>query len=148
MVRRLKIDLHIHTAEDPRDNINYSAREIIDRAGELGFDVLSITNHDVVTYDDDLAAYAEKRGILLIPGMEVTLSNRHVVIVNPGFKKTPQGSRLQDLAGLKDHRNLIIAPHPFFFGFKSLLTDFYSYLHLFDAVEYAHYYSRLINMNK
>jgi predicted metal-dependent phosphoesterase TrpH len=148
MVSRLKADLHIHTAEDPRDNISYSARDIIDRGGELGFDVLCITNHDVVTYDDDLAAYAEKKGILLIPGIEVTLSNKHVVIVNPGFKKTPPGSRLQDLAELKNGQNLVIAPHPFFIGFKSLLTNFYSYLPLFDAVEYAHYYSRLIDMNK
>jgi len=69
MPKKLKTDLHIHTAEDPRDNISYSARDMIDRAGELGFDVLSITNHNVVTYDEDLAAYAKKKGILLIPGI-------------------------------------------------------------------------------
>jgi len=148
MKQKLKADFHIHTAEDPRDNIHYTARDIIDRGAELGFDVLSITNHDVVTCDNALVSYAEKKNILLIPGIEVTLSHKHVVILNPGFKKTPHGSRLQDLAELKDDRSLLIAPHPFFFGFKSLLTDFYSYLPFFDAIEHAHYYSRLIDMNK
>jgi len=148
MKQRLKADFHIHTAEDPRDNIKYTARELIDRAAELEFDVLAITNHDAVTYDRELAAYAQKKGILLIPGIEATLSNKHVVIINPGFKSLRRGGRLEDLRGMKSATNLVIAPHPFFLGFKSLLSSFYSYLPLFDAIEYANYYGRLIDMNK
>ena len=60
----LKADLHLHTSEGEAF-IAYDARSLIDRVARAGFQVLSITNHDVVTFDRDLAAYARDRGILL-----------------------------------------------------------------------------------
>ena len=64
---RLKCDLHLHTKEDSRHQLNYNAKELIDAASGHGYDVLSITNHNTVTYNRELADYAEERGILLIP---------------------------------------------------------------------------------
>ena len=65
----LKADLHIHTKEDPHDNIGYSAKQLIDHAAKLNFDVISITNHDTSSYTEELAEYAKLKGILLIPGI-------------------------------------------------------------------------------
>ena len=31
----LKVDFHTHTADDPKDYISFSSKELIDRAGEL-----------------------------------------------------------------------------------------------------------------
>ena len=59
----LKADLHLHTSEGEAF-IAYDARSLIDRAARAGFQVVSITNHDVVTFDRDLAAYARDQGIL------------------------------------------------------------------------------------
>ena len=33
----IKIDLHIHTLDDPKDALDYSAHEFLDRARTLGF---------------------------------------------------------------------------------------------------------------
>jgi len=148
MTQKLKADLHIHTAEDPKDYINYTAYQLIDRASQEGFDILSITNHNAVTHDQDLVKYAEDRGILLIPGIELTLSDKHVLIINPDFREYPRDRTLEDLAKIKNDRNLIIAPHPFFRWFKSLRSELYACLPYLDAIEFAHYYNRWVNMNK
>lgn len=143
----LKVDLHTHTREDPQDRITYNAYQLIDKAALKGFDALAITDHDFVLYNDELVKYAEKKGILLIPGMELTLSKKHVLLINPDFKINPEGSPLSDLAKIKKDSNLIIAPHPFFPQFKSLKSKFFKYLPYFDAVEYSHCYNRFVNLN-
>src|SRR5438034_8390327 len=75
----LRADLHLHTRE--RESfITYDARELIDGAEHAGFQVLSITNHDTVTFSADLEAYARERGILLIPGVEATIEGKHVLL--------------------------------------------------------------------
>ena len=62
----LKAQLHIHTKEDPQDYrfVRYSAKELINRAAERGFDVLAITCHNRVVYNQELKDYAQKRNIL------------------------------------------------------------------------------------
>ena len=45
----LRADLHIHTRE-AEPFIRYSAREVIARAAREGYRVLSITNHDTLTF--------------------------------------------------------------------------------------------------
>ncbi len=145
---KLKADLHTHTSEDPRDIIKYNAYCLIDKAARLGFDVLAITNHNLVTYNKKLVKYAEKKDILLIPGMEATLSGKHVLILNPDFIKNPKGRSIRDLPKLKSYKNLIIAPHPFFPQSKSLKSLFYAYAPHFDALEFSHCYNNMVNFNK
>lgn len=144
----LKVDLHTHTSEDPQDRISYNAHQLIDKAALKGFDALAITNHDFVLYNDELVQYAEKKDILLIPGMELTLSKKHVLLINPDFTMNPKGRSLADLEKIKKDTNLIIAPHPFFPQFKSLKSKFFHYLTSFDAVEYSHCYNRILNLNR
>ena len=40
----IKLDLHIHTLDDPKDAIDYSAHELLERAKSLGFRVLASAN--------------------------------------------------------------------------------------------------------
>jgi predicted metal-dependent phosphoesterase TrpH len=146
-MRKLKVDLHLHTKEDPQDNVKYSGRELIEQAYLKGFDVLAITNHDEVTYDDYLAEYAKERGILLIPGVEATISRKHVVLLNTDY--SPRKIRaFDDLRLLKDGTGLIMAPHPFFPSFTSLNSKLERHLDIFDAIEYSHCYLKKINFNK
>jgi predicted metal-dependent phosphoesterase TrpH len=145
---KLKVDLHTHTAEDPYEYIKYDARQLIDRASQVGIDALAITNHNTVTYNTELAGYAEKKGILLIPGMEAVLSGKHVLIINPDFRTISQDRSLKDLEKIKNKKNLIIAPHPFFPNSRSLKSNLFSYLHVFDAIEFCHFYNHLIDCNK
>jgi len=148
MTKKLKVDFHIHTAEDPKDYIPYNSFQLIDTASQKGFDALAITNHNAVFYNPELVRYAEKKGILLIPGMEATFSDAHVLILNPDFLFNPKGRSLKELSDIKKEDNLIIAPHPFFPKLISLESDLLTYIHLFDAIEFAQYYNSLINFNK
>jgi len=66
--RPLKVDLHLHTAEDPCDRVSHTARELISKAVEDGFDVLAITNHQCLTYNKRLSAYARKEEFFLSRG--------------------------------------------------------------------------------
>lgn len=143
--RPLKVDLHLHTAEDPLDRVKYSAEELIDKASDEGFDVISITNHHRMTFNHELFSYAKLRGVLLIPGMEMTIRRRHVIVLNP-----PAQRRCLDfpsLSRLRRPETLIIAPHPYFPGSYSLNGYLLKHLELFDALEYCHFYSSKINFN-
>ncbi len=144
----LKIDFHTHTAEDPQDRIRYSARDLIDRAAGLGFDALAVTNHNALTYRDDLRAYAESKGLLLLPGTELTMEGCHILVINPGFPVAPDiRYRLADISRLKTPDSLFIAPHPFFAIFQSLRSRLYPLLPEFDAIEFASYHNRVVDFN-
>jgi hypothetical protein len=148
MPTKLKVDFHTHTSDDPQDYIDFSAEELIDRAAERGFDVLAITNHDAITHSRRLEDYAARRGILLIPGVELTLSNKHVVVINPESREVEAFRSLDDLAALRNEETLVIAPHPYYPGSRCLRSKLEPYLDSFDAVEFSFFYNHFINPNK
>ena len=81
----LKTELHTHTIDAPKDGkriVLHSAEQLIDKAEEQGFQVLSITNHNQLLFTSSLEEYARERGILLIPGVEATLEGKHVLLYN------------------------------------------------------------------
>jgi hypothetical protein len=99
-----------------------------------------------MTFNQDLYSYAQERGILLIPGIELTIQKRHVLVLNP-----PPHKKCLDFFSLsKLHRpeTLIIAPHPYFPGTYSLNGYLLKHRTLFDALEYCHFYSPMINFNQ
>ena len=62
----LKTELHTHTIDDPSDGkriVVHSAQQLIDKAEEQGFQVLSITNHNQLLFTSALEEYARERGI-------------------------------------------------------------------------------------
>jgi predicted metal-dependent phosphoesterase TrpH len=141
----LKADLHLHTREGEQF-IAYDARSLIDRAASAGYQVLAITNHDTLTGGEALRAYAWERGVLLIPGAEMTIEGRHVLVYDP---RVPLGriATFADLRRLRRLVGLVVAPHPFFPGRTSLRQHLLRNLDLFDAVEYCHFRTRGIDFN-
>ena len=148
MPTKLKVDFHTHTSDDPKDYIDFSAEDLIDRAAEQGFDALAITNHEAITFSRRLEEYAAARNVLLIPGVELTLSHKHVVVINPGFKKAEDFRSLDDLAAIRNDDTLIIAPHPYYPGSRCLRSKLEPCLDSFDAVEFSFFYNHFINPNK
>ena len=141
----LKVDLHLHTSEGEAF-IAYDARSLIDRAARAGFQVLSITNHNVITFDQDLAAYARDRGILLIPGVEATIEGKHVLLYNIDVPLQRIRS-FADLRRLKGPEWLVVAAHPFFPGTYCLGRRLLKEIDLFDAIEFSHFFTKHINFN-
>ena len=142
----LRADLHIHTRE-AEPFIPYSAREVIARAAREGYRVLSITNHDTLTFTTDLAAFARDHGIVLIPGVEVTVEGRHVLIYNADVAV----EKLTTFADLRRYRTpewLVVAPHPFFPASYCLREKLWHEIELFDAIEFSHFYTPRVDFNR
>ena len=146
MTSRLKVDLHLHTREG-EPCITYDAYTLIDRAAREGYDVLSITNHDLCTFSERLVDYAADRGIVLIPGAEATIEGRHVLIYNFDVSL----SMLRTFADLRRYKTpewLVVAAHPFFPAPKCLNGKLRENLDLFDAIEFSHFYTRTLDFNR
>jgi predicted metal-dependent phosphoesterase TrpH len=146
---RLKADLHLHTGDDPLDYISHTNKEMIDHASELGFEVLAITNHDFMSHREELADYAASRGMVLVPGVEATIENRHVLLYNFDYWAKPPRT-FADLYRLRrdNPAMLIIAPHPFFPSQFCLQKKLLEHIELFDAIEYSHFYMKKMNFNR
>ena len=78
----IKIDLHIHTLDDPKDAVDFSAHQLLERARSCGFRVLAITLHDAVFDRKEVFADAAEMGILLIPAAEMRLLGADVIVLN------------------------------------------------------------------
>lgn len=145
----LKTDLHIHTREDPEDKwINYSAKNIIDKASELKYDVLSITEHNKLYCPKDLIIYAKSKGILLIPGIELEIEKKHILLYNFKESEIKNIKKISDIKRYKNETNLVIASHPFFKTRSCIGNLIYKYNDIFDGVEFSFFYNNLINLNK
>ncbi|MBI4919666.1 PHP domain-containing protein [archaeon] len=143
----LKADMHLHCSADPEDFVEYSGKELINHAFNLGYSVLSITCHNLQHYNQELSNYAKKKGILLIPGMEKTLQGKHILLYNFEKKELDKIKNLRDINKFKNADNLVVCPHPFLPLPSSFLLNFKKYHYLFDAVEYCHFYTRTTNHN-
>jgi predicted metal-dependent phosphoesterase TrpH len=144
----LKVDLHLHTADDPLDSMPHDGYALVDHAAALGFDALAITLHDRQYEDADLTAYARDCGVLLIPGIERTIRGRHVLLLNFAASATRAVRSLDDLAQLKrTGTGLVIAPHPFFPDSSCLGAALDAYAGVFDAVEWSYFWTRAVNFN-
>jgi len=145
-VSLLKADLHLHTRE-AEPWIAHDARALIARAADDGYQVLSITNHDTLTFDDGLADYARERGIVLIPGAEATIEGRHVLLYNFDVHV----SAIQTFARLRRFKGpdwLVVAPHPFFPAPISLGKRLLDEIDVFDAIEWSHFYTPKVDFNR
>src|SRR5499427_2046563 len=113
----IKVDLHIHTLDDPKDVIDYSAHQLLERAKQLGFGVLAITLHDAVFDRQEVFADAAAMGILLIPAVEVRLLGADVIVLNVTAEEIAQLRNFDDLRRLRARRGnsiFTIVPHPFY----------------------------------
>jgi predicted metal-dependent phosphoesterase TrpH len=144
----LKVDLHLHTGEDPVDQILHTAIDLVERAARLGFDALAITLHDSQFDDPRVSSYARERGITLIPGIERTIAGRHVLLLDFPASAAESVRTLDDVARLKARTGgLVIAPHPYFPGKSCLHRELEAHANLFDAVEWSYFWTRGVNFN-
>ncbi|HEV8617886.1 MAG TPA: PHP domain-containing protein [Candidatus Udaeobacter sp.] len=147
----VKIDLHIHTLDDPKDAVDYSAHQLLERARLFGFRVLAITLHDAVFERQEVFADAAAMGILLIPAAEVRLCGADVIILNVTGDEIAALTNFDDLRRLRALRGnsiFTIAPHPFYVFGSSIGSRLFAEIDCFDAIEYCHFHKGLFNPNR
>jgi predicted metal-dependent phosphoesterase TrpH len=144
----LKVELHAHSGEDPVDRIPYSTEQLIDRAARLCFDALAITLHERQLDIAPWIAYAQAKGVTLIPGVERTIEGKHVLLLN--FREgAEEVETFADLARLRQHSSgLVVAPHPYFPTSIALRERLHEHGDLFDAVEWNAMFTAKVNFNR
>ena len=134
----IRAELHAHTSDDRHDRLPHTARDLIARAGALGYGALAITLHDSTFEPAPLAAFAREHGVRLVRGCERTIQQKHVLLLNYPADAIRAIRHLDDLAALKAAHpdGLVIAPHPFYPIPSALGRDgLEAYRPVWDAVE-------------
>ena len=146
----LKAELHTHCSLDPVDYriCRQTPGQLISRAAELGYKVLSLTCHNKDIWTEDLADYARNLGIVLIPGMEVVAERTyHILVYN--FHTGPENlNTLDKIRNRSRQDTLVIAPHAFFPGPTCLRGLLEQNLDIIDALEYSGFHVRGLNFNR
>jgi predicted metal-dependent phosphoesterase TrpH len=92
------IDLHFHSHYS--DGI-YSPKELVARASQFGFKVLSLTDHDVVAGIEEIQSEGKSLGIKLISGIEFYSNYRgkhlHILGYNFDFKNKKLLTTLEEV---------------------------------------------------
>jgi hypothetical protein len=83
----IKVDLHIHTLDDPKDVVDYSAHQLLERARSLGFRVLAITLHDAVFDRPEVFADALAMGIYSFPQQRCGCAAQILIVLNVSAKE-------------------------------------------------------------
>ncbi len=146
----IKIDLHIHTFDDPKDAVDFSAHQLLERARSLGFGVLAITLHDAVFDRKEVFADAAAMGMLLVPAAEMRLCGADVIVLNVTSEEAAQLKNFEDLRRLRAQRGssiFTIAPHPFYVLGGSIGARLFKEIDCFDAIEICHFHIGLLNPN-
>lgn len=145
----LKTNLHFHTSADDGKGVDYDIYQALDFAQKKGFDVLAYTSHKKFLFKQEYADYAARKGILLVAGMEKKIEGKEILLINCG-EEAEEIKNFEDLAAYKNKETevFVIAPHPFVWSFKSLLSKLLKNIDLFDAVEMTVFSNKIFNFNK
>ena len=147
----IKIDLHIHTLDDPKDAVDFSAHQLLERARSLGFRVLAITLHDAVFDRKEVFDDAAATGILLIPAAEVRLLGADVIVLNVTAEEVAELKNFDDVRRLRARRGnsiFTVAPHPFYVFGGSIGSRLFEEIDCFDAIEFCHFHFGPFNPNR
>ncbi len=71
-MKKFKADLHIHTVLSPCASLDMSPKNIVEQALNAGLDIIAITDHNSTKQSTIIRDLAEKEGLFVICGAEVS----------------------------------------------------------------------------
>ncbi len=109
--RELFADFHIHTHHS-KDCVMPVA-DILERAREVGLDVIAITDHDSAAGGLEARELADRYGVRVIVGEEVKSSEGEVIGLF--LERTIPGGMTfaETIAAIKEQHGIVYVPHPF-----------------------------------
>jgi predicted metal-dependent phosphoesterase TrpH len=136
-----RVELHSHCKGDPVDSyLGHTLFQHIDRAKEVGLDVIAVTWHRRICSDPEAFAYAKERGVLVIPGMEADVDGQfHLVVLNLAEGDLPSAPTWAQVRALRARKPevLVMAPHPFYPHPTCLGREMNEHADCIDAVEWC-----------
>lgn len=89
-----RVDLHCHTTASDG---GLSAQAVVARAASLGIEVLAITDHDTTEGVPEAVAEGQRRGVIVVPGVEISAVSEREEIHLLGYFVDPANAELHGL---------------------------------------------------
>lgn len=107
----LKADLHVHSgaSHDARGSV----KEILERAREVGLDVVAVTDHDSIQRSLEAVERAPQHGLLAVPGVEVSTRDGHLLALGVGELPRPDRPLRETVERVRSLGGVAVVPHPF-----------------------------------
>ncbi|MDR2202806.1 MAG: PHP domain-containing protein, partial [Nitrososphaerota archaeon] len=128
MTDQIRADLHVHTTYSSDSLI--TPKDLIYYAKKNGLNAVAVTDHNYLEGAVKIAK--EVKDFLVIPGMEISSSEGHIVALN--IKESiPRGlTAIETVERIHDADGVAIACHPYVY-FKGCLRN--AVCNAFDAIE-------------
>lgn len=104
----LRGNLHTHTT---RSDGAAAPQAVIDAYAKLGYDFLALSDHDVFSHAPEHAP-TDPRGLLMLPGNEVTANGPHMLHIGGDRKVEPSAQRQQTLDTITAGPGFAVVNHP------------------------------------
>jgi 3',5'-nucleoside bisphosphate phosphatase len=97
-MRTFRADLHIHTVLSPCGDLDMSPKNIVQKAQQMGIDIIGITDHNSTRQCKGVQREADRNGIYLLMGAEVTTKEEvHCLVFFEDYKKLDAFQQYLDL---------------------------------------------------
>ncbi len=117
-MQKFRADLHIHTLLSPCADLEMTPKNIVKRAKETGLNILGITDHNSTKQSKLVKKLAEKEGIFVLTGAEVTTKEEvHCLVF---FEKENELDRFQEFI---DSNITKIPNKEDYFGYQPLIDE-------------------------
>jgi ABC-type lipoprotein export system ATPase subunit/histidinol phosphatase-like PHP family hydrolase len=87
----VRADLHIHSYKDNGsydvEDVNMTAEKIVDTAIQENIKIIAITDHNSIGNVKAAISYSKDKNVLVIPAVEITTSQGHLLLYFPNFNK-------------------------------------------------------------
>lgn len=117
-MRTFRTDLHIHTLLSPCGDLEMSPANIVSLACQRGLDIIGITDHNTTLQCELVWKLAQKSGLTVIPGCEMTTREEvHCLGLFEDF------DALRVFQNYLDQHLTIIPHNPALFGYQVLVDE-------------------------
>ncbi|WP_342304481.1 PHP domain-containing protein [Methanolobus sp. ZRKC5] len=109
----MKFDLHVHSCYSKDSNA--SLDNILEYASKNGLDGFAICDHDVIEGGMECSRRAKEIGsdIIVIPGVEVSSSKGHILVLGIREPIEPGLSPEETIKKARQQGAVVVIPHPF-----------------------------------
>ena len=104
-------DFHVHTSYSK--DCAMAVEEVLERAAEVGLDVLAVTDHNEIAGALEAQALAERYGVRVIVGEEVKTCEGEVIGLFLKERIAPGMTFAESIAEIKRQGGVVYVPHPF-----------------------------------
>jgi len=131
----MKVDLHIHTKHSKDSDID--PRSLVEKAVELKFDVIGITDHGTVkgAVETERIAKETAKDLIVFVGQEIITKQGEILVYNLRNGIKEKQDLVKTCKEVKKNKGFLVIPHPFDLMRRGVGRDTKRVLGYADAIE-------------